>query len=363
MISRRHLMTGAAALAGAAAQTATSSKKPVVISSANGLGACKKAMDMLHSGADTLDAVIAGVNLLELDPNDHSVGFGGLPNEEGVVELDASVMHGPSRKCGAVGAITGIKTPSNVAKLVMTETDHIMLAGHNATRFAVAMGFKEENVLVEDARLAWMVWKRSMRDKNGHTNWANETDAMGKPTAELREMFPHADEKTLAWAMHVALHPPTGTINCLSLNARGEMSGVTTTSGMAWKIPGRLGDSPIIGAGLYVDQDYGGAGSTGRGEENIRIAGAHTIVDNMRHGMTPKEACLDALKRVSRNFNDDHNRLEAIDLQFYALRKDGLYSGASLWNKSSATSRNLTMFAVNDGGESRHEPVVYLYER
>src|SRR5579872_3071733 len=362
MISRRHLMTGAAALAGAAAQTATSSKKPVVISSANGLGACKKAMDMLHSGADTLDAVIAGVNLLELDPNDHSVGFGGLPNEEGVVELDASVMHGPSRKCGAVGAITGIKTPSNVAKLVMTETDHIMLAGHNATRFAVAMGFKEENVLVEDARLAWMVWKRSMRDKNGHTNWANETDAMGKPTAELREMFPHADEKTLAWAMHVALHPPTGTINCLSLNARGEMSAVTTTSGMAWKIPGRLGDSPIVGGGLWLDQDVGGAGSTGRGEENLRVCGAHTVVENMRKGMSPKDAALDALKRVQRNFINDEKRLAQIDLDFYALRKDGEYGAASLWSPTGGNPEGHFVVCTSDR-ESHPEQSAFLLQR
>jgi N4-(beta-N-acetylglucosaminyl)-L-asparaginase len=133
------------------------------------------------------------------------------------------------------------------------------------------------------------------------------------------------------------------------------MSGTTTTSGMAWKIPGRVGDSPIIGAGLYVDQDVGAAGSTGRGEENIRIAGGHTIVENMRHGMSPQEACLDALKRVSRNFDHDKARLAAIDIQFYALRKDGQYCGSSLWSGSK--------FAVNDGGESRLEPCVALYQK
>src|SRR5579884_2965106 len=258
MMTRRDWMTGSAALAigGAGAQAVSAQgTKPIVISSANGTQACAKAMEILKSGGDTLDAVIAGVNILELDPNDNTVGYGGLPNEDGVVELDASVMHGPTRKCGAVGAIRGIKTPSNIAKLVMTETDHVMLVGGNATRFAKEMGYREEDLLTEKSRLAWLVWKRSMRDREGHTNWRNEVDAPAKSTAELRRMFPGVDEETLAWAWQMAIHPPTGTINCLALNEKGEMSGVTTTSGLAWKIPGRVGDSPIIGAGLFVDQD------------------------------------------------------------------------------------------------------------
>jgi len=340
------------------------SPKNIVISSVNGLQACKKAMEVLKAGGDTLDAVIAGVNIVELDPNQHGVGYGGLPNEEGVVELDASVMHGPTRRCGSVAAITGCKTPSKIAKLVMTETDHVMLVGAGAAKFAREMGFKEEDLLVEDSRIAWLVWKRSMRDKSGHTNWSGELDAGTGPTAELRKQFPDVDDKTLAWAMEMAIHPLTGTINCLALNSKGEMSGTTTTSGMAWKIPGRVGDSPVIGAGLYVDQDVGAAGSTGRGEENIRIAGAHTIVDNMRHGMSPREACLDALKRISRNFKDDKKWLAAIDIDFYALRKDGTYASASLWSARPGSGPNRRpMFAVNDGGESRHEPCVTLYER
>ena len=171
------------------------------------------------------------------------------------------------------------------------------------------------------------------------------------------------DEKTLAWAREMAIHPITGTINCLALNAKGEMSGVTTTSGLAWKIAGRVGDSPIIGAGLYVDQDYGAAGSTGRGEENIRIAGAHTIVENMRHGMTPQEACLDALKRISRNFKDDKARLALFDINFYALRKDGMYAGATLWSYENGGKQENPVFTVNDGAESRHEECVALYRR
>ena len=368
MISRREWMVGTVALtAGAAApQIRAATPRNIVISSSNGLRACAKAMEMLKAGADTLDAVVAGVNIVELDPNDNSVGYGGLPNEEGVVELDASVMHGPSRRCGSVASIRNIKTPSKVAKLVMEKTDHIMLVGDGALRFAKAMGFPEEDLLTEKSRLAWLVWKQSLRDKSNHNNWGEGLDAppkkaapAPKPGAWLKQQFPHADDATLAWAEQVARHPITGTINCLALNTKGEMSGVTTTSGLSWKIPGRVGDSPIIGAGLYLDQDVGGAGSTGRGEENIRVAGAHSIVENMRHGMSPKDAILDVLKRVARNFDNDRERLAQFDLNFYALRKDGEFAGGSLWK---GRERYRT-FAVNDGGQSRQEPSIFLLER
>jgi N4-(beta-N-acetylglucosaminyl)-L-asparaginase len=363
-LSRRAVVLGAAALPAAGSASAAVGAKNIVISSANGLRACDRAMEVLRAGGDTLDAVIAGVNINELDPEDTSVGYGGLPNEEGVVELDASVMHGPSRRAGSVAGIRNVKTPSNVAKAVMEHTDHIMLVGDGALRFAKAVGFKEEDLLTEKSRLAWLVWKQSLRDANGHNNWGEGLDTPKKKTSELRKLFPQADDAALAWAQRVAHHPPSGTINCLALSEKGEMSGVTTTSGLAWKIPGRIGDSPIIGAGLYVDQDVGAAGSTGRGEENIRIAGAHTIVENMRHGMPPKEAVLDAVKRVARNFDNDRGRLNQFDLNFYALRKDGEYAGASLWDVPEGrdyTARK--QFAVCDGARSRLEACVYLYER
>ena len=357
-------MLGAAALPGAGALAASRSRN-IVVSSANGLHACERAMEFLRQGKDTLDAVVAGVNIVELDPEDNSVGYGGLPNEDGVVELDASVMHGPSRRAGSVASIRNIRTPSLVARAVMERTDHIMLAGEGALRFARSMGFKEEELLTEKSRLAWVVWKQGLRDSEGRNNWGEGLDApRQRKSSGLRERFPGADEETLAWAQEAAVNPPTGTINCLALNDKGEMSGVTTTSGLAWKIAGRVGDSPIIGAGLYVDQDVGAAGSTGRGEENIRVAGAHSIVENMRHGMPPKEACLDVLKRVARNFENDEARLKQFDLNFYALRRDGEYAGASLWNgvvrRGSFVSRQ---FSVNDGGPSRLEKCVYLLER
>jgi N4-(beta-N-acetylglucosaminyl)-L-asparaginase len=368
MITRRDLfLTGATAAVAAAAggQTARAAGgRNIVISSHNGLRATQRAMDLLKQGADTLDAVIAGVNINEEDPQDHSVGYGGLPNEEGVVELDASVMHGPTRRCGAVAAIRNIKTPSKVAKMVMEQTDHIMLVGEGALKFARASGCEEANLLTPESRLAWLVWKQSLRDPQGHNNWGPGLDAppgakgVTAPVANLKKLFPHADEETLAWAWNVAVHPLTGTINCIALNTRGEMSGVTTTSGMAWKIPGRVGDSPIIGAGLYVDQDVGAAGSTGRGEENIRVAGAHSVVENMRRGMPPKEACLDVLKRIARNFDNDRQRLAKVEINYYALRNDGTYAGAALWKSSTPDAR----FCINDGGASRHEGVVWLLE-
>lgn len=371
-MNRRQGLAQSAAVAAASAPGAKSAlaapetgsgKKPVVISIANGLAACAKAMEMLRSGTDTLDAVIAGVNIVELDPNDTSVGYGGLPNEDGVVELDASVMHGPTRRCGAVAAIQGIKTPSKIAKLVMDHTTHLMIVGEGALRFAEAYGYKKEDLLTEKSRTAWLVWKQSLRTPEAFNNWISMEQNMERdskpPLKRLSQAFPNVDEQTLAWAWKMARHPTYGTINCLALNEKGEMSGVTTTSGLAWKIPGRVGDSPIIGAGLYVDQDVGGAGSTGVGEENIRIAGGHTVVEAMRHSMSPREAVLEALKRVSRNYNNDLEKLDKLDIEFYALRKDGAHAAGSLWG----THGSYKQYSVNDGGESRHEDCVFLYNR
>ena len=365
IFSRRAALLGAAALPIVQVLKGQSKSRPVVISSANrndgGVNCCAKAVEVIKAGGDTLDAVIAGVNIVELDPRDNSVGYGGLPNEDGIVQLDASCIHGPTRRMGAVGAIEGIKTPSKVARLVMEQTDHMMLVGAGALKFAKAMGFQEENLLTEESRIAWIAWKMSLRDRNGHTNWGPGLDAPPEKQKaaglqELKGMFPDAADEVLAQAWEYAIHPPHGTINCISLNQNGEMSAVTTTSGMAWKIPGRCGDSPITGGGLWLDQDVGGAGSTGRGEENLRVCGAHTVVENMKHGMSPKDAILDTLKRVSRNFNDDKKRLAAVELDFYALRKDGEYAAGSLWQGS--------RFAVSTGDAASHtEQSVYLYER
>lgn len=362
------------------AQTSTAgkgdaaSKRPIVISSWNGhkFGATRVAYERLTSGADTLDAVIAGVNMNETNPDDMSVGYGGLPNEEGEVTLDSCVMHGPTMRCGAVGAIGKVKTPSLVAKAVMDHTDEIFLVGEGATEFAKDLGFEMVDLLTEKARKVWMLWRetRSVRDSWGAGLDSPDYDKVMKQklngpdlAAMLHERarelgIPEADR---AMAVDHVLHPPTGTINCLGVNEKGEVSGVTTTSGLAWKIVGRVGDSPIIGAGCYVDGEVGGGGSTGRGEENIRVSGGHTVVEMLRQGKTPTEACLEALRRVQRNFKAYPERLPKVDLSYYALRVDGAYGAASLWDKEEGTGRRF-QFAVNDG-VARLEDMAYLMER
>jgi N4-(beta-N-acetylglucosaminyl)-L-asparaginase len=366
-MQRRDLFAVTAAVATATVIKAAEPKM-VAIASANGLQATAKAVDLMKAGVDTLDAVVAGVNIVEDDPNDDSVGYGGLPNENGIVELDASVMHGPTRRAGSVASVRNIKNPSKLAKLVMEQTDHVMLVGNGALEFAKAWGFKEENLLTENSRKAWMIWKQSLKDARGYNNWTDGLDAP-KPSAgaatkaildQLQQRFPGESPEFLAYAWSRAIKPITGTINCLALNSKGEMSGCTTTSGLSWKIAGRVGDSPIIGAGLYVDQEIGAGGSTGRGEENIRVCGAHSIVENLRHGMAPKDAVMDVLKRISRNYNHDLEKLKNFNIQFYALRKDGVFAAASMWGSRTKPDQ----YAVNSGdGPSRLENCQYLYER
>jgi len=311
---------------------------PVAVSSGNGLRATEKAMELLRAGVDPLDAAIAGVNIVEDDPNDITVGLGGLPNEEGIVELDASVMHGPTHDAGAVASLRGIRNPSKVAKLVMTRSDHVLLVGEGALKFAKAHGFKEEDLLTEKARKIWLYWKETLSDKD---DWFPPKDE--EIEEEIRNYF--------------RTH---GTITCLALDAKGDLGGVTTTSGLAFKIPGRVGDSPIIGAGLYVDNDVGAAGSTGRGEANILNVGAHTVVELMRLGKTPEEACLETLERVvytnkKQGYLHDEKGRPKFNLNFYAVRKDGLFGAASIWSGSK--------YAVNDGKTNKLLDCAYLFKR
>ena len=304
-------------------------------------------MDILKNGGDTLDAAVAVVTVVEDDPNDDSVGYGGLPNEECVVELDASVMHGPTRRAGSVGSVQKIKNVSRLAKTVMERTNHVMLVGDGARRFAVDEGFAEMNLLTDHSRKIWLAWKAKTS-----FNWRPGTDSP-EWKAAMSQIF-DGDQTKIAYAEHVISRPPTGTINCLAVGEKGEVSGTTTTSGLAWKIPGRVGDSPIIGAGLYVDGDVGGAGSTGKGEENIKICGGHTIVELMRGGMKPTDACLEAMGRVVRNYNKDKTKLQTFHLYFYAVNKDGEYGSASLW-KNGYEENQIASFAVHDGTKARLE--------
>ena len=305
--------------------------RDVVIASANGLHAVEKAGQLLARGVDTLDAGIEGVKIQELDPEDTSVGYGGLPNEEGVVQLDASCMHGPTRRAGAVAALEGIKTPSEVAQCVLRYTNHILLVGEGAKRFALSYGFKEENLLTDRAREIWLRWRAN---RGAADDWLDVPEGTNMVVR------------------------PTGTINCNVVNARGEISSVTTTSGLAWKIPGRVGDSPIIGAGQYTDNDVGAAGSTGRGESNIKVCGAFLTVESMRRGVTPTDACLETLRRVvatsEARLLDEQGR-PRFGLTFYAVNKNGEYGSASLFSGD--------RYAVWEGDRAALRDCAYLYER
>ena len=338
-------------------------KRPIIVCANNGYAYLEGAYGLLKNGGDTLDAALKVVKGPEDDPNDDSVGLGGLPNEEGVVELDACCMHGPTRRAGSVGGVRNIKNVSLVSKAVMEHTGHVMLVGEGAERFAVAVGFPRENLLTERSRKIWLLWKEfhSTNDWWGpglaDPHWQPPDAGGGKPQAEqwqerIDDLRARAadlgiePEHQLA-AVRKVLFPPTGTIHCSALNEKGEISGCTTTSGLAFKLPGRVGDSPIIGAGCYTDQDVGSAGATGSGEENIKVAGAHTIVENMRHGMSPQEAGTDALKRIVRNYNGDMNKLRFLDMTYYILRKDGAYAGVSLWEGYSKAKPH--KIAIHDG--------------
>src|SRR2546421_798119 len=399
--SRRKFLTSAAVSVGAAAlgsqlnvsahstsqtrgnsSTTLRAAPPLVIASANGVAAVTRAVSVLRRGGDTLEAVIEGVNIVELDPKDNSVGYGGLPNERGDVELDASVMHGPTRRAGAVAALRGVKTPSKVARMVMEHTDHILIVGQGARDFATAMCFENVDLLTDESRIAWLRWKENMSkdDKWGPSPY---TPAPASPSGERRlaeerrrASFQLAEKysgsnfnsvaELLAWADEVALKPPTGTINCLALDKNFDISGVTTTSGLAWKIPGRVGDSPLIGCGLYVDNDTGAAGSTGRGEEVIYINGARSVIEYMRRGSSPEQACLEALKLVAARYGNDPAKLKDIDGHFYALNKRGEYGAANIWSHSvnSRGERKPHHFAVAEGqGQGRLVETAYLFER
>jgi len=331
----------------AAAGAVAGGSRPVMISSANGVNALPKGMEVLKAGGDTLEAAVAAVTIVEDDPNDDSVGYGGLPNEEGVVELDASVMHGPTRRAGSVASVQKIKNVARLAKTVMERTNHVMIVGDGARRFGVAEGFEEMNLLTEHSRKIWLAWKAKTS-----FNWRPGIDSP-EWKEHMARLF-EGDAEKIAYAEQRIAHPITGTINCLAVNAKGEVSGTTTTSGLSWKIPGRVGDSPIIGAGLYVDGDVCGAGSTGKGEENIKISGGHTIVEMMRKGMKPVDACLEALGRVARNYNGDKKKLATFHLYYYAVNKDGEFGSASLW-KNGYEAGKVAKFAVCDGTGSRLE--------
>jgi N4-(beta-N-acetylglucosaminyl)-L-asparaginase len=366
--TRRDLIRSAAILP-VAAQLAPSArpsgKLPVVIASANlknpeesgGLAAVRKAYEIIAGGGDPVEAVVSGVNVVENDPEDVTVGYGGIPNEEGVVQLDASVMDGRTMKAGAVGALERIKNPSRVAKLVMEQTNRVFLVGEGALKFARAHGFPEENLLTDRARKIWLYWKEKL---SGIDDW-RERGTEEEKDPDIRwyiEKYGLSDFR------------PQGTINCDAVTAGGDIAGTTTTCGLFFKIPGRLGDSPVIGAGLYVDGEVGAAGSTGWGEGNLRSCGSHTVVELMRQGKSPQEAALETLRRIVALARDnrDARGMPKFQTVFYAVNRRGEYAGASVYDGSWGgrfpnTRFNRTKFAVADQAGARLLETAYLYKR
>lgn len=334
-MSRREFVVtstaGLAAVAQAPTMITRKSVKPAVISSANGhqytnggtVTCVEKAFAMMTSGSDVLESLIAGVNIVELDPRDNSVGYGGLPNAEGVVQLDSCCMHGPKKRAGGVAALEGVKTPSLVAYTVMQETDHHLLVGKGAQDFARAMGFEIlPDLNTPESRQAWVEWKR-------------RTDPLHYLDPIKREAELHRVTMEMVAEGYINKNHIYGTINCDGVNANGDVCGVTTTSGLSWKIPGRVGDSPILGAGLYVDNAVGAAGSTGRGEANLYNLTSYQVVESMRHGMHPKDAGMDALKRIKANTVEKRllkaNGEPNFNISFYVLSKTGESAGVTMY--------------------------------
>ncbi len=354
----RRLFMHAASVAAAAVSSGAAGAGPVVnaaagpvrvIASGNGASATQKAWDLLQEGLDPVEAVVGGVALVEDDPLDTSVGYGGLPNERGIVELDAAVMHGPTHRAGAVASLQGIRHPAQVALKVLRRTDHVLLVGAGALDFARAHGFQEENLLTDHARRIWLRWKETMSERD---DWLPDPAEPDAPVAEFyRRNSVLADDSG-----RLRFRRPTGTIHCSALNAAGSMSCTTTTSGMAFKIPGRVGDSPIIGAGLYVDNTVGSCGSTGRGEANLQNLSSFAAVELMRNGASPEEAGIEVLRRIARTTEQRLRRPDGkpdFDISFYVMSKDGRYAGTSMYKGQK--------FAVTDEKGTRLEDCLSLY--
>jgi len=348
-LTRRQLIrTGSAIAAAATVRPAATAplSRPVAVASGNGLAAVREAVARMLAGAAPVDAAVAGVALVEADPDDLTVGLGGLPNEEGVVQLDAAVMDGTTMRAGAVAALERIKHPAQVALTVMRRTTRVLLVGEGALRFARAHGFVEENLLTERARKIWLHWKNTASPDD---DWL-----------ELPEDAEDPDFRWLKERFGRRMARPTGTIHLSACGADGSLGCCTTTSGLAFKLPGRVGDSPLVGAGLYCDGEVGSAGATGHGETCILAAGAHTVVEFMRQGASPEAACLETCRRMVRNtrleYLKDTQGRPKNNVTLYAVNRAGETGGAALWSGA--------QYAVCRAGEEpRLLPAAYLFAR
>lgn len=326
-----------------------------MIGSWNAIPAIAHAAQRLHAGTPLLDAIVDGIALVEDDPDEMSVGFGGLPNEDCVVELDAAVMDGVSHRSGAVAGLRGVRHAARVALEVMRRTDHSLLVGEGALKFAKLLGFHEESLLTDRARKAWLDWKANLSDRDawiapdqgastfGTARWA------GRTGPEM--LAPDAPPPKVPFTY--------GTIHVSAVDASGNLASCTSTSGLSYKIAGRVGDSPVVGAGLYTDNAVGSAGATGRGESVLQVCGAHTIVARMEAGDSPTDACLFTLKKVADRTRLTHLRdakgRPTFNVTLYALRKDGAFGAASMHEGYE--------FAVLDGAAPRAAPAAFLFPR
>ncbi|MFM9957046.1 MAG: isoaspartyl peptidase/L-asparaginase [Phycisphaerales bacterium] len=325
----------------------TSHASPILVGSWNAGPATAKAAALFVAGTPMLDAVVAGIALIEDDPAEMSVGYGGLPNEEGIVELDGAVMDGPRHKAGAVAGLKGVRHAAAVALNVLRRTDHALLVGEGALKFARQCGFKEEDLLTEQAREAWLLWKANLSIRDGwigpddvatdfgHARWAghhaNPTPGGPGGPADGTAILPKPGESGGRPAAPFTF----GTVHVSALTAPGgDLCSCTSTSGLSYKIPGRAGDTPMIGAGLYTDNAAGSAGCTGRGEATMHNAASYHAVLMMEQGRTPTEAALEALRRIaSRTL--ERRLLSApgrpsFNVTLYAVRKDGEVGAASI---------------------------------
>ncbi len=333
----------------------TGSVKPVVVSDVSGIRwknggpvcAVEKAFQMITSGADVLDAIIAGINIPEQDPEETGIGFGGLPNADGIVQLDSCCMHGPKRRAGAVAALEGVRTPSLVAKAMMEHTDHHLLVGRGAQEFARSLGFKiEADLNTPRSRELWLEWKRRSDPDHYLDPKRREAAGLAAGLSMVRDgLIPEGS----FW----------GTINCNAVGPTGDVCGATSTSGTAWKIPGRAGDSPIIGAGVYVDNEVGAAGSTGRGEANLYNLTPFLIVEEMRRGRHPKDAGLEGLRRIKANtiekrlLNAKGN--PSFNIRFFIVNKKGEFAGVSMY---AAGEKTYAVCTENGPEERPLEPLI-----
>jgi len=351
---------------------------PAMICKVTGTLGIDAAYKMLDQDADTLDVALHVCKTQEDDPNDHATGLGGLPNADGQVYLDACCVHGPTRRVAAVASVSGIRNASLLARALMDHTGNALLVGSDAQAFALAHGFAKEDLLTDRTRKNYELWKRirshpelvemgssdsSRRERP--LNAGFEPDNQKDLDLLIRKIEPLAAQTGLGpqatWRASLdALMPASEPLYVSAIDRKGQISAASTSSGQPWRMAGVASDVATIGAGCYVDPEVGSAGGSGNAEANIKIAGAHTIVENMRKGMSPEDAGMDALRRIARWYNNDKRSLRSIEMVYYVMRKDGAYGGVSLWRGD--RTNHVRQFTVMDGELSRRtEDCLFLF--